>query len=401
MKSRQLDDESRIRVRESFSSFLKKAAIVAKKNIIVVVSVIAAIVTCFFVPPDKEYLNYIQWKTILCLLALMMLVSAIKNTKVFTILSAVILKRVRNMRTLVTLLVFMPTILAMIMTNDVAIVTFIPFTIVLLQMCHQEKYLPKTLILITLGCNMSPVLSPFGTAQNLYLFDFFNLSPFWFAANLWPLAIAGYGTILLCCLLTKKVEIRQIDTGRRSLPKGRLTLYLVLFVLVVLAIFDFVKTVRLFYIIVPIVLVLLLIFDRTVFTKTKYSILVMFTAFFILSGNLARISAVNTFLTSILEGNEFLITVGIAQVASNTTSALLLSKFTTNVYAFIAGACVAKFGSPVSTMSNFMVSKFYSKYDVEKTFSKKFYLAQLGFLAILVATGLVMVYFLWPLQVNI
>ncbi|MDD4839119.1 MAG: SLC13 family permease [Clostridia bacterium] len=392
---------SQMTVKEFFNVFFKRLGLMMKKNIIVVFSVIAAVITCFFVPPDAGYLDYIQYKTLFCLLALMMLVEAFKNTKVFKILSAAILKRVSNMRSLVTLLVFLPTILAMVMTNDVTIVTFVPFTIVLLQMAHQEKYLPKVLILMTLGCNLSPVLSPIGTAQNLYFFDYYNLSPFWFAANLWPLALAGYGGILVCCLLTKKEEISPIDTGRRSLPKGKLAFYFTLFVLVVLAIFDFVDTIHLYYIVVPIVIVSLLLSDRLVFKKTKYSIIVMFVAFFILAGNLSRIEAIDVFLTSILTGNEFFLTVGLAQLASNTTSALLLSKFTTNHYAFITGACVSKFGSPVSTMSNFMVTKFYSKYDTEKNFSKKFYFAQFAFLALLIATGVVMIYFLQPYQIYI
>jgi Na+/H+ antiporter NhaD/arsenite permease-like protein len=369
----------------------------AKQNIIVVISVIAAVVTCFLVPPDKQYLGYIQYKTIACLLALMMLVSAIKHTNVFKIIAAAILKRIGNMRTLVTFLVFLPALFALVITNDVAIVTFVPFTIVLLQMCHKEKYLPKVLILMTFGCNLSPALSPLGAPQNLYLFDYFGLSPFWFAANLWPLAVMGYGSILIACLLTKNEEIRPVDAGRRAVPKLKLAVYFTLLLLVILAIFDFVKQVPLYYIIAPLVIVALLLMDRQVFIKTKYSIIVMFVAFFILAGNLARIPQVNDFLTGILEGNEFVLTVGLSQLVSNTTSTLLLSKFTTNYYAFIAGAVVSKFGSPISTMSNFMVTKFYSKYDIEKKFNLKFYLAEFCFLALLFATGMLMIYVLQPL----
>ncbi len=401
MSSGMISEEERNLPKNRFLTVIKKAAVVAKKNVIVVFSVIAALVTCFFVPPDKGYLSYINWKTILCLLTLMMLVLAIQNTRAFTILAAAILKKIRNMRALVTFLVFMPAALALVMTNDVAIVTFVPFTIVLLQMCRKEKHMPKTIILLTLGCNLSTILSPIGTPQNLFLFDHYQLSPFWFAANLWPLAVVGYGTILLFCLLTPKEEIAAIDTGKRSLPKLKLTLFLLLFVFIVLAIFDFVKVFKLYYVAVPVVLVALLIFDRSVFIKTKYSIIIMFTAFFILAGNLARIEVVNNFLTNILAGNEFVIGVGLSQIASNTTAALLLPKFTANYYAFITSACVSKFGTPISTMSNFMVNKFYSKHDEDKSFTKKFYLVQFGFLAIMFATGLLMVYFLQPYQVRL
>ncbi|HKL94272.1 MAG TPA: SLC13 family permease [Clostridia bacterium] len=392
---------SKMTANEFFRIFLNRSGLMMKKNVIVVVSVIAAVITCFFVPPDKEYLGYIQYKTIFCLLALMMLVVAIKNTKVFKILAVLVLKRVKNMRVLVTFLVFLPTILAMVITNDVAILTFVPFSIVLLQMAHKENYLPKVLILISLGCNLSPVLSPIGTAQNLFFFDYYSLSPLWFAANLWPLAVAGGGAILICCLLTKKESIQPIDTGRHALPKGKLALYFALFLVVILAIFDFVETVHIYYIAVPLVIVSLLIFDRSVFKHTKYSVIVMFIAFFILAGNLSRIEIVNKFLTGLLAGNEFFLTVGLAQLTSNTTTALLFAKFTTNHYAFITGACVSKFGSPVATMSNFMITKMYSKYDIQKTFTKKFYLAQFAFLALLFGTGLIMIFFLQPFQVRI
>src|SRR5574344_944184 len=97
--ARAFDDEyvSQLTGKERFNIFLKQFGNVLKKNVIVVVSVIAAVITCFFVPPDKEYLGYIQYKTIACLFALMLLVVAIKNTKVFNIASAAILKNVKNM----------------------------------------------------------------------------------------------------------------------------------------------------------------------------------------------------------------------------------------------------------------------------------------------------------------
>ncbi len=393
---------NKMSTKESFFSFTKNFWKFLKKNFIVVLSVIAAVITCFFVPPDKEYLNYINYKTVFCLLSLMILVVAIQNTKVFKIMSASILKKVHNVRLLIILLVFIPAFLAMIMTNDVAIVTFVPFTIVLMSMAHLEKHLPKTLILLTLACNLSGVLSPIGTPQNLFLFDHFALSPLWFAANLWPLAIFGYSAIFICCLATKSETIEPIDTGKRSLPKLKLSFYFVLFILVVLSIFDFVKSFHLYYVIVPIVFISMLVLDRQAILHTKYSIIVMFLAFFILAGNLSRIAVVNNFLTSILAGNEFFLTVGISQIASNTTAALLLSNFTNNPYSFITGICVSKYGTPISTMSNFIVTKFYSKNDTEKNFNKKFYIAQFLFLALMFAVGCLMVFVLQStLQVKI
>lgn len=395
------NDGIKLSAKKSFLLIWNKLFTFLKKNFIVVVSVIAALITCFIVPPDKEYLSYINYKTIFCFFALMILVVAIQNTKVFKIMSAAILKKVHSVRLLITLLVFIPAILAMVMTNDVAIVTFVPFTIVLMQMAHQEKYLPKTIILLTLACNLSGVLSPIGTPQNLFLFDAFNLSPLWFVANMWPLAIFGYGSIILCCLFTKKVVIEPIDTGKRSLPKFKLAYYFALFVLVIISIFDVGKTEKfhLYYIIVPIVFISLLAMDRQALIKAKYSIIIMFVAFFILAGNLDRIDPVKKFLTTILLGNELFVCVGLSQVASNTTSSLLLPKFTQDAYSFIAGACISKYGSPISTMSNFVVTKFFSKHDTDKTFNKKFYLAQIIFLSIMMGAGCLMVFVLKKYQV--
>ena len=162
-----------------------------------------------------------------------------------------------------------------------------------------QKRLPKVIILEVLACTLAGTVSPIGTLQNIYLLDVLKISGIAFIKNSWPIAVAGYGSILIACLIEKKVEIMPVDTGKRKLPKAKTAIYIILFALSVISIFDFVKMPRLYWIVGPIVVVTILILDRNAF-KIKYPILVLFLSMFILGANLQSISVISEFLQKII-----------------------------------------------------------------------------------------------------
>ena len=62
---------------------LRKVYRFSKKNTVMVIAAVAALITCFIVPPDKEYLGYIDFKTLCCLFGVLAVVRALRNLRFF------------------------------------------------------------------------------------------------------------------------------------------------------------------------------------------------------------------------------------------------------------------------------------------------------------------------------
>ena len=365
-----------------------------KKYYLMLIFAVAAIVTCFFIPQSEQtwshYYKAFNPKTIVCLFILMVTIRALKNIKFFKIISAAILKKVHSLRALELILVFMPALFALFTTHDVALITFIPFTIVMMDMAGMQKRLPKVIILEVLACTLAGTVSPIGTLQNIYLLDVLKISGIAFLKNSWPIAVAGYGSILIACLIEKKVEIMPVDTGKRKLPKAKTAIYIILFALSVISIFDFVKMPRLYWIVGPIVVVTILILDRNAF-KIKYPILVLFLSMFILGANLQSISVISEFLQKIMNW-EYFVVIGSSQVLKNTTAIVLLAPFTKNIRVFLLASAVAKFGTPLATTANQMVLSIYPGNETKKTFVIWYLVTEIVFLALLMGVGAMAIY---------
>ena len=126
--SRNLHDET-----DAYLRLLKFKKLL-KNNIVVIIAVVGAAVTCFFVPPDAGYKDYISYKTVLCLLSLMLVVRGLKDCRFFGIMSGKILDRISDRRAISAVLVFLPAFFALFITNDIATITFIPFAIIMLSL---------------------------------------------------------------------------------------------------------------------------------------------------------------------------------------------------------------------------------------------------------------------------
>lgn len=367
----------------------------AKKNYMMIIFLIAAIVSCFFIPQEEQtlshYVKAINPKTIVCLFILMLTIRALTNIKFFKIISAAILKKIHTLRALELILVFLPALCSLFITHDVALITFIPFTIVMMDMAGMQKKLPKVIILEVLACSLAGTISPIGTLQNIYLLDELSIPAFAYITTCWPIALAGYGAILIFCLIEKKVEISPVDTGKRVLPKGKTILYLALFILSVVAIFDFIQTPRLYWIIGPIVAISILITDRRAYAKVKYPVLILFLSMFVIGANLQCIPVVNNFLEKLMSW-EFFVIIGTSQVVSNTTAIVLLAPFTSNIPTFLIASAVSKFGSPITTTANQMVMTIYPNNETKRHFLLWYILAEFGFLFWLMGIGALMIF---------
>lgn len=79
-------------------------------------------------------------------------------------------------RTIGFTLVLLSFLSSILITNDVALLTFVPFAVVVLGMAHQEKALIWVVVMQTAAANLGSMLTPVGNPQNIYLFSRYDFS---------------------------------------------------------------------------------------------------------------------------------------------------------------------------------------------------------------------------------
>ena len=146
-----------------------------KKNTVFAIALCAALITCFFVPPDREYLNYFDMKTLTCLFCTLAVVNGLKNIKFFDILAGKIVSIFKNTRSSIIALVYITFIGSMLIANDMALITFLPLGYFALVSTNKEKYMAFTFIMQNIAANLGGMLTPFGNPQNLFMYSYFNI----------------------------------------------------------------------------------------------------------------------------------------------------------------------------------------------------------------------------------
>ena len=327
-----------------------------KKEMVFTVSALIALITACFVLPDRAYWDYIDWKVLALLLSLMAVVAGLKGCGAFRALSAFLLRRCKNGRVLSLILVMLPFFTSMLITNDVALLTFVPFTALLLEEIGQEKALIPMLVLQTVAANLGSMATPVGNPQNLFLYSAYSMEAGAFFAAVLPLTAASFLLLFLCAMfvLPKDLpmpEIKQETVG----DKKKLAVYMILFLICLLVVF------RVLHFAVALLLVLIALFflDRHLLRELDYMLLLTFVCFFTVSGNLGRIEPVKAFLAALLEKNTLLTAVGASQVISNVPAAVLLRTFTEDAKSLLMGVNIGGLGTPIASLASLITLKLY------------------------------------------
>lgn len=347
------------------------------------IAFLAAALSCFFVPPDREYLTYPDLRTLALLYCLMVVVAGLRRAGVFARLSHEICLRARSARGLSLLLVLMCFFSAMFVTNDVALLTFVPFAVAVLGMARLEKELILVVVLQTVAANLGSMLLPVGNPQNLYLYSHYQLSMTEFLKITFPIWLVSLAAVCLLCLLIKKRNIEVFLGETPILNKKGLAVYLALFIACLSVVFHLLD----WRIVLVLVIFAVLIYDRKRLLSADFMLLLTFVSFFVFSGNLARIPSVDRFLRGILEGRELLTGALTSQAISNVPAALLLSGFTDNAQALLLGVNIGGLGTPVASLASLISLKLYSHADGAQSgrFIRIFSVINFGLLILLLA----------------
>lgn len=328
------------------------------KNAVLLIALAAALVTAIFVPPDREYLGYFDVKTLTCLFCVLAVVCALKNIRFFYLLARKIILLFKNTRACVLALVCITFIGSMLIANDMALLTFLPLGYFVLSAGGKEKLMAVTFILQNIAANLGGMLTPFGNPQNLYLYSFFNIPTGEFLSIMFLPFALSVTLIVLCCLFVPK-EALSIPHEAVSLPVKRTVLYLGLFALSIAIVFRGIPYLIGLLVIPPV----LFFVDRKALRDVDYGLLMTFVFFFVFAGNMARIPAVSSLLSGLLEKNTLLVSVLSCQCISNVPSAILLSPFTANYPALLVGVNIGGVGTLIASLASLITFREYVAHD--------------------------------------
>ena len=358
-----------------------------KKNIVLCIAIAAAAVSSIIVVPDEQYLGYFDFKTLTCLFCVLAVVCALKNINFFYILACEIVRRFGTIRNSVIALVYITFIGSMLIANDMALLTFLPLGYFVLSTTGKEKHMAFTFIMQNIAANLGGMLTPFGNPQNLYLYTKFSIPTGEFVSIMLLPFVLAIVLITVCCIVFVKSEPIEVKGEREPINKKKAIILGLLFSLSIAIVFRGIP----YWIGLIVIPVVLLFVDRKALLDVDYPLLFTFVAFFIFSGNVARIEAVQMIFGSLLEKSTLLVSTLSCQVISNVPSAILLSNFTDNYRELLVGVNIGGAGTLIASLASLITFKEYTRHNPDGTgaYIKKFSLFNFGFLGILLAVMMI------------
>lgn len=319
---------------------------------------LCALLSMLAVPPDGEYLGYIDLRVLCMLFCLMAVVQGFQYCGLFGVLAQELLSGRRQLRLLMLVLVLLPFFCSMLVTNDVSLIAFVPFTILVLSLIGKEDLMAWTVVLQTLAANLGSMATPVGNPQNLFLYSRYSLSAGEFFAVVLPPALLSFTGLAVAFLLTghETIEVKFGLRARLSHPR-LLILYLALFLLCLLSVFRVVHYAAL----TVLVLLCLLLFSRNLLLRVDYGLLLTFVCFFVFAGNMGRVPAVRGFLTGLMSRSALASSVLASQIISNVPAAVLLSGFTEQWRPLLLGVNLGGLGTPIASLASLISLKLYLK----------------------------------------
>ena len=353
-----------------------------RREPVLVISFVCAAASMAFVPPSEAYGAYFDWKVLSLLFCLMAVVAGLQECNVFAVFCQRLLTGRKRMGLLSLILVLLPFFASMLITNDVALITFVPFTIVVLSMIQRRQYLIYLIVLQTIAANLGSMAAPVGNPQSLFLYEKFHLSAGGYFRLMLPFVLASLVCLAAAALLVKNETIQVEFSARKTIkhPK-KLCLFCGLFALSLLGVFRALP----YPWALGAVVIALLLWDRPLFARIDYGLLLTFLCFFVFAGNMGNIGAVREFLNSLLERS----------VISNVPAAVLLSGFTQDGQGLLVGTNLGGLGTLIASLASLISFRYYLRLEGAKPLRYLGVFTGLNLAGLAVLTSLALCLSLW------
>ncbi len=362
-----------------------------QKETVFCISLFLAAASSFLVRPDTAYFSYPDYQTLSLLFCLMLIVSGFRSLGAFEMLGQALLKRTGSLRSLSLILLLLCFFSSMLITNDVALITFVPFTLLVFRMIRKQNRVLTLVVLETIAANLGSMATPIGNPQNLYIFSATKLSFSQFAAAVFPYSAMALVLLIAALLLQRNEPLEHITLSGRTPEKLRCLLpemapLLFLLLLCLLVVFRLAPYAPVWFC----VTLAILIINRKLFFSVDYFLLLTFLCFFIFIGNMKRIPLFSELLTSLVQGHELWAGILTSQLISNVPATLLLSGFTENAALLLTAVNLGGLGTLIASLASLIAFQAFAAEFPErkKRFLLVFSFWNLIFLLLLTASAL-------------
>ena len=193
---------------------LMRLKICLKKDVVLTIAILLALLSSLFVHPDKQYINYIDYRTLILLFCLMSVMAGLRKIKLFDRVASTLVSRCTNEGQLIILLVVVVFFTSMIITNDVALLTFVPFTISVLNILPpnvKNRWMITLIVMETISANLGSMLTPVGNPQNLYLYNVSGMSMGGFLLIMLPYSVLSLVMLIIWIIIRCNSKSTNID----------------------------------------------------------------------------------------------------------------------------------------------------------------------------------------------
>ena len=376
--------------------FMKKITETIKKEPMLLVSLIAALVSLIITPPDKGLLKNIDWHTLGTLFMMLTVLEGFKQESLFNPL----IKLSSNFKTMATLslfFIFGVFFTSMFVTNDVSLIIFVPLTILVFRELKREECILPVISMENIAAIRGSLLMPFGSPQNLFLYQQSGVNALRFMLHMSPLCVGSGILLIVFVLIMYRKELKKKTASFsgnlikewRNEDKAKRTMYVILFVLILTTI---VTRTKFWPIAVLLVIAGVFAVNRKLFKSVDYVLLVTFLCFFIFSSSVSSNPIVSTVLKKAVAGNEYWWAIGLSQIISNVPASIVLYPFTENFAGLIYGADTAGLCSLIGSLASVINYRIYVREYPGKgmDFIKVFTLISWAFFVIVVIPGLLL-----------
>ena len=259
------------------------------------------------------------------------------------------------------------------MTIDVSLVVLLPIVFSI----KSTSKIPLA-VLVALTVHLGAALTPFGTPQNLFIYNLYSINLLDFIYTIAPFSLVLFLPLIITSFLLKQFPKNQHSHVRKRKLKVSFYptfLYIGLFFIIVGAVLHLLNPWFVLILLIPI-----LLYDRESL-KIDYILLFIFLLFLGISHNMKEILMIN----SLPSHHIFFFSVLLSQLISNVPTTLLLSPFTSDWKSLLWGTNVGGFGTIIAAMANLIAYRLVKKHtskDEKQRYIKYFTLSGIGLLLI-------------------
>ncbi|KRM54518.1 SLC13 family permease [Lacticaseibacillus sharpeae] len=339
-----------------------------------------AIITSFLARPRVADINF---TTLWSLLAMMTTIQIFDYLHVLDFIAYKITARAHTARQLTALFVALSFISAMFLTNDMAVLTFIPLYLRIARHRKLPEILPVTAI--TIAANQGSAMTPFGNTHNIFLMAKFHIPIAQFGEWVVPMISVAIVFLAILIMFVPKIEIPNVPVKDIRTNPRLITLTCIVALLVFSSIFDIIPA----WVAAVVAIAVAILINYKIMGQVDYAIVLTFAGFFVIISNINQIPAVAKLVSSVVGGpvSVYLTSILTSQFISNVPSTVLIANFTHHLDALFFGSNIGGLGTLVASMCNLVAFKQYTIYSQQSHSRFLLHFTTINFIALFIIGG--------------